>query len=251
MITFYLIELCCAIGDNGAMSALPPYSVRVSARAKRLHMKIMPPGKVEVVVPRRFDIRHVPAFVIEHRQWLQHHLDKMAVTYAHHLLLPETIHLQAIDQRWQVSYADGRRGHSVELSAGELRVFGTSEQQMRQVLQHWLQQRAKEALPPWLAQVSAELGLGFSRVTVRGQKTRWGSCSARKSINLNRALLFVSPEAVRYLMIHELCHTVHLNHSTRYWALVASKMPTYEDYETELRRAMRDIPAWALPGFGA
>jgi len=232
------------------MSALPPYSVRVSLRAKRLQMKILPPGKVEVVVPKRFNLKHVPGFVAEHRQWLQFHLDKMAAAYVAQPLLPESIYFQAIDESWQVDYVDQPRCRVIELAAGRLKLCGPDESQARQALQWWLQQRAKQALPGWLAQVSAELDLGFNRVTVRGQKTRWGSCSAQKNINLNRALLFVSPEAVRYLMVHELCHTVHLNHSQHFWVLVANKMPEYEKYEAELRQAMSVVPAWARPGFG-
>ena len=228
------------------MSALPPYSIRVSCRAKRLQMKILPPGKVEVVVPKRFNLKHVPAFVAEHSQWLQFHLGKMAADYVDEPLLPESISFQAIDESWRVVYKQASRKRVQELAGGQLKVFGADEPQQRQAMQQWLQRRAKQVLPDWLGQVSVELGLGFNRATVRGQKTRWGSCSAQKNINLNRALLFVSPEAVRYLMIHELCHTVHLNHSLRYWALVASKMPDYEKYEAELRGALRSIPRWAL-----
>ncbi len=245
-----MIELCGRFRDNGAMSALPPYSVRVSLRAKRLQMKILPPGKVEVVVPKRFNLKHVPAFVAEHRQWLQFHLGKMAAAYVEQPLLPKSICFRAIDESWQVSYQESSRNRVISLAAGELNVFGPDEPHARQALRQWLQWRAKQVLPGWLAQVSAELGLAYNRVTVRGQKTRWGSCSAQKNINLNRALLFVSPEAVRYLMVHELCHTVHLNHSPRYWALVSSKLPEYEKYEAELRQAMVVIPSWALPGFG-
>jgi len=202
-------------------------------------------------VPKRVALRHVSAFVAEHHQWLEHHLAKMTAVYAHQPLLPQTIVFKAIDESWQVSYVDAACARVIELSERkELRVHGASEQQMVQALQRWLQQRAKQVLPPWLERISAESGLGYERATVRGQKTRWGSCSARKSINLNRALLFVSPEAVRYLLLHELCHTVYLNHSPRYWALVARIMPEYEQYETELRLAMAELPAWALPGFG-
>ncbi|HHJ80515.1 MAG TPA: M48 family peptidase [Candidatus Tenderia electrophaga] len=232
------------------MSALPPYSVRVSLRAKRLQMKVLPPGKVEVVVPRRCHLKHVPAFVAEHRQWLQFQLDKMATTYAEQPLLPTSIYFPAIDETWQVAYVDQPRGRLIELATGQLQLCGLNESLACQSLQRWLQQRARQVLPDWLAQVAVELGLGFNRVAVRGQKTRWGSCSAQQNINLNRALLFVSPGAVRYLMVHELCHTLHLNHSPSYWALVANKMPEYEKYETELRQALSIIPAWAQPGVG-
>jgi len=134
-------------------------------------------------------------------------------------------------------------------AAGRLRVRAFDERQACQGLQRWLQQHARELLAPRLEVVAQQAGLSFNRVTVRAQKSRWGSCSAQKNINLNRASLFVSPAALRYLMIHELCHTVHLNHSPRYWRLVERLMPDYRDHEAELRHAMRVIPRWALPGF--
>ncbi len=229
------------------MSVLPPYSIRVSARAKRLQLKVLPPGKVEVVVPKRFNLNKVPAFVAEHHQWLQRHLDSMATQYVAEPLLPEMVRFPAIDEQWRVEYHQGLRSRVVDLGDYHLKLMGPDEPHAGKVLQAWLQQRAKQVLPPWLEEVSAEIGLAFNRVTIRAQKSRWGSCSSRRNINLNRALLFVSPGAVRYLMTHELCHTRHMNHSPRYWQLVATLMPEYKKYEAELRGAMQVIPRWALP----
>ena len=233
------------------MSSLPPYSVRVSSRAKRLQLKVLPPGKVEVVVPKRFNLKKVPAFVAEHQQWVLRHLDKMAATYLAEPLLPLRIDFPAIDEQWQVEYCQGGRNRVIDEGNGRITLMGVDERHACCSLQAWLQQRAKQVLPDWLKQVSEEVGLTFNRVAVRGQKSRWGSCSSQRNINLNRALLFVSPDAVRYLMIHELCHTRYMNHSLRYWRLVGDLMPEYKKYETELRHATRNIPRWALPGFGA
>jgi predicted metal-dependent hydrolase len=230
------------------MSNPPPYSVRVSTRAKRLQLKVLPPGKVEVVVPKRVSLKHVPAFVAEHGHWLQRQLAQMTAMYGSQPLLPEVIELPAVAEQWQVDYLQVGRGR-VTQAAGRLRVSAPNERQACQRLQRWLQQHARELLPPRLEAVAQQVGLSFNRVTVRAQKSRWGSCSTQKNINLNRALLFVSPAALRYLMIHELCHTVHLNHSPRYWRLVERLMPDYRDHEAELRRAMQAIPRWALPGF--
>lgn len=228
---------------------MPPYSIRVSARAKRLQLKVLPPGRVEVVVPKRVSLKHVPLFVAEHSHWLRRQLARMTAVYAAGPLLPDVIRLPAVTEQWQVAYCQASRGRVVRPDEWWLQVSAASERQACRLLQQWLQQRARQLLPPWLAQVSREVGLDFNRVTVRAQKSRWGSCSAQKNINLNRALLFVSPGTARYLMIHELCHTVHLNHSWRYWALVESFLPEYRDHEAELRQAMQAIPRWALPGF--
>lgn len=233
---------------------LPDYAVRVSPRAKRLQLRVKACGQVEVVVPKGMALRHVPGFVAEHAGWLRQTLSKTLGRVAPHTnntpILPETITLAAIGGEWQVGYQQGRRARVIDHPAApsaQLQVFGDNEAQQRIALQRWLSQLAKECLIPWLAEVSSEISLPFAGATVRAQKSRWGSCSSRKQINLNRALMFVSAEAVRYLLIHELCHTLHMNHSARYWALVARFDPDHRRHEAELRHAMATMPRWALP----
>ncbi|ALP54292.1 hypothetical protein Tel_14695 [Candidatus Tenderia electrophaga] len=231
-----------------APMSTPPYSIRVSTRAKRLQLKVLPPGKVEVVVPKRVSLKHVPGFVAEHQHWLRAQVQRMTTIYAAEPLLPDIIRLPAVAEQWQVDHTRAERNRLRQSGECRLQLSCADQHHACGLLQQWLQHHARRLLPPRLAQLSDALGLPFNRVTVRAQKSRWGSCSARNNINLNRALLFVSPGALRYLMLHELCHTVHLNHSPRYWNLVASLMPDYRTYEAELRQAMRVVPRWALPG---
>ena len=234
---------------------LPQYSLRVSMRAKRLQLKVNHWGKVEVVVPRNVSIGHVAPFVRRHRKWLERTLaqvqtirDDSPAAGAH---LPDKVHLAALGEDWQVSYRQGARARfKVTSEADERRrldietVAGTAAHVS---LQSWIHDYARQCLPPWLRHMSEECGLPYSRVSVRAQKTRWGSCSARGHINLNRHLLFLPPHLVRYIMVHELCHTVHLNHSRRYWRLVSRFVPDFEACESELRQAARHIPRWACP----
>jgi predicted metal-dependent hydrolase len=112
------------------------------------------------------------------------------------------------------------------------------------VLRRWLTRYAQQQLEPWLRRVSVETGLTFTQVTIRGQKSRWGSCSRRRTISLNYKLLFLPPHLVRHVLIHELCHTQHLNHSAKFWALVSQKEPAYRPARVELRSAWRSVPRW-------
>jgi len=232
------------------IDSVPDYSVRVSARARRLQLRVLPLGQVEVVVPRGLDPRHAPAFVQEHADWLRRTLaefaQRQAVDPALHAPVPERIELQALGECWTVEQRSGRRA-GVRVAEGERRldVAGADARAMRAALRRWLSVRARAALVPWLGRVSAELGLSYNRVSIRAQKSRWGSCSARGDISLNRSLLFLPPPAVRHLLVHELCHTVHLNHSRRFWALVARHAPDFEHWEHEIREAGRYLPAWS------
>lgn len=221
------------------------YEVRHSLRARRPQLRVLPAGKVEVVVPRGFALHRVPAFVAAHRDWLQRTRARLT---SQRPPLPEIdgpyptiLRLEAIAEEWRVSYAPVARARIGK----EMRTLILPEAaSARALLLRWLKQRAAEALPPWLEQVSAELGLPYTQVAIRAQKTRWGSCSRAAHISLNCSLLFLSPALVRYLFVHELCHTRHLNHSRRYWALVAKCEPEYAQRGRELRAAGRHVPLW-------
>jgi predicted metal-dependent hydrolase len=98
-----------------------------------------------------------------------------------------------------------------------------------------LSARAKETIPPKAAAFAAQLGVTFGRITIRAQKTRWGSCSVQGNLNFN-CLLMLAPEAVLdYVIIHELCHRKQMNHSAQFWAEVERILPDY----TEQRRWLK------------
>lgn len=229
-----------------------PIAVRVkpSALAKYMRLKVLPKGEVEVVVPLRFDRRHIPPFVEQNREWLDKHLRRLRHERAQQkpLARPDKIELLALDGYWEVAYGEGRPGKGLcrERPDGSL-VVQADGTEWQEALTRWLSRTGRQHLVPWLERVSGEVGLSFASVSIRGQKSRWGSCSSRKAINLNYRLLFLPPPLVRYLMVHELCHTQHMNHSRRYWELVERKEPDYRRLDAELRRAGNLVPAWARP----
>ncbi len=219
--------------------------LRRSRRARHVRLKIHPPGRLEVVVPQGFDEKELPAILARHHNWLEQRLEKMGRQYSAPLTPPTTIILPAIEEQWQVSYLPGGGRSGVrEHGSAELRVSADSDEQRRELLKRWLSRKGKRHLVPWLQQTSGEIGLPYNGVSIRGQRTRWGSCSASGRINLNYGLLFLQPDLVRYLFVHELCHTVHLNHSPRYWALVQGVEPHYKLLEKALKKAVHELPGW-------
>ncbi|MEJ2344446.1 MAG: SprT family zinc-dependent metalloprotease [Gammaproteobacteria bacterium] len=233
---------------------LPEYSVRVSSRARYMQLKVSPLARVEVVVPRGYDEHLVTAFVSKHREWLHRTLAQLrAVRIADPAIdgpVPRRVELAALQETWQVEYrrpAAGRAAARSEAAAGILHLSAANAEGARSALCAWLSRRARQTLVPWLDRLSNETGLGYGSASVRAQRTRWGSCSARRHISLNRALLFLPPRAVSYLMLHELCHTVFMNHSKRYWRLVGAFEPEYQSWDARLGDGWRDIPHWAFP----
>jgi hypothetical protein len=93
--------------------------------------------------------------------------------------------------------------------------------------------------------MARDLGFTIGEISIRNQRTRWGSCSRSKSISLNQKLIFLPPELVRYVMLHELCHTRVMSHSSKFWNLVASYDPAYKKKIKVLRESAKHLPLWA------
>jgi predicted metal-dependent hydrolase len=104
----------------------------------------------------------------------------------------------------------------------------------------WYRARAKELIPRRVQELSALCGLPVSGVGINAARTRWGSCSAKGKLNFCWRLILFSPELLDYVIIHELVHTRHMDHSPRFWAQVEQLMPDYRAYKQQLDRLSRD-----------
>ena len=104
-----------------------------------------------------------------------------------------------------------------------------------------LRERAKQELIPRLHALATEHGLSFSRVTIRNQRSRWGSCSRRGAIALNYRLVLMPREVADYVLIHELMHLKEQNHGRRFWRLVEAACPAFRDAERWLRTDGRSL----------
>jgi predicted metal-dependent hydrolase len=230
--------------------AAQAWVVRESTRARRLTVRVFHTGRVEVVVPARTSPRAVEHFLERHRDWIErkrHEARQKAVPDTP--FPPPRIELTACGESWRVYPAggDGRARVSV-IGQGLLALSGDARNKhsMRLLLRRWLVERAQEFLAPALEECARELGFSFERIIIRRQRTRWGSCSTRGTISLNCCLLFQRPEVVRYLLIHELVHTMHMNHSRRFWQRVARHCPEYESLDRELLDGWRRVPSWVF-----
>lgn len=230
-------------------SLRPDFSVRESSRAKRLSIRVFPRGGVEVVVPRRTRPAEVQAFVDENRDWIA----KARAEFAHEhvpeaFALPERVSLPAIGSEVQVAYRYENGAGAVRFRRVRGRVLLTGRTQDDRLciaaLKRWLGVVAKEEFAPRLRRLSASTGNAYRAMHVRGQRTCWGSHSQSGTISINYCLLFVAPELLRYLMVHELCHARHMNHSRRFWALVARHEPDYRRLDRALSDAWKQVPSW-------
>ncbi len=236
------------------LTGSPAYTVRVSPRARHVRLKVSAAEGVVVITPRGFDPYRIPEILARHRDWLHKHISRIRDQQSRHAeapkdALPEMILLEAIGERWSVEYRDTPTPYVSACEHGEnlllLKGNVQNEAACHAALKRWLMRKACRHLEPWLRRVSDMTGMPFWRMTVRGQKTRWGSCSRHKAININYKLLFLPPHLVRHVFLHELCHTRVMNHSPEYWHLLAEFEPDHKSRRRELHETGKRIPAWA------
>ena len=235
------------------MKNLPPFTVRESPKATRVILKVSVRHGLEVVIPPGFSRKKLPQIIQQKRDWLERafrKIQQLGPAADQPRDLPTAFNCPAINLGFTVEYvpADLVSLELIHLNHAHLRISGkTSDLQgCQELLKRWLQHQGRVHLTPWLAKVSSEIGLSYRKVQIRGQKSRWGSCSSQGTISLNYNLLFLRPELVRSLIIHELCHTVHLNHSPSFYQLWAEFTPDYQKLRAEMKQARNQVPWWAL-----
>ncbi len=230
--------------------AVPDYTVRRSRRARYLSVSVTPQHGVLVTLPTRVARSAVEPFLARHRVWLESELQRLDEhpSARERGRLPAHIELPALDRSLQVEY---RRTAAVVVRVHErddmLQVRGAAADKpaVCAALQRWLARSARPALTSRLAQLSAEHALPFRRCAIRGQRTRWGSGSTTGDISLNYKLLFLRPALVDYVLLHELAHTRHADHSPRFWRCLESLLPGCRELHQELRHAPALVPWWA------
>jgi predicted metal-dependent hydrolase len=219
------------------MSALP-YRIRRSARARHARIVVSPAG-VEVVVPSRFPLSRVEPFVAEKRPWIDRTLRRYSRTEAEHppARLEHGGELPLLGERLalRVRREPGRVRAHVAQRGGELRVALGPRHRLEEEVEAWYRRRARAEVAPRLAAACARAGVAAGPLQIRGQRTRWASCSSSGAMSFNWRLLLAPPEILDYVIEHEVAHlTVH-DHSERFWRLLAKRCPQMRARERWLR----------------
>lgn len=242
------------MAESRSHADLPPYTVRVSTRVRRIRLTVTAREGLVVVVPLGMRI-DADAIVASKAPWAWRALADSAEKRALHqggpeALLPQSIELRALDRvvhvRHEISHRAARA--RVTESVAELNVVGPDDPEVRiAALSAWLDRLARAWLVARLATLAESHGFTYQRVRIMRARSRWGSCSSRGTISLNRTLVFLPPELADALILHELAHTRVLNHSARFWTLLC----TVDQDALTHRRALKDagafVPAWAEP----
>jgi len=224
------------------------YTVRESAKAKQVQLRISLRNELEVIIPKalvnQFDVL---SFLHEKRGWVEKHLSQQSTTDdVIEDTLPNHLPLRGIEENWSVAYAASRSFELIENSFKQLTLLGNinNAARCRQSLIAWLKRKAELHLGHLLLQLSREIELPFRSVQIRAQQTRWGSCSSQGEVSLNYQLLFLPAPLVRHILLHELVHTRHLHHGVRFWKLLEKLDDNTKEHAYQAKRASSYVPKW-------
>ena len=173
-------------------------AIRIIRSSRRtLSLQVKNDGQVIVRAPKHITLQEIAAFVRKNSAWLHKHLEKVR--------------------------------KEKELNAAS---------PVQPLTMEDIQKLADEALrviPGRVAHFAPLVGVTYGRITVRNQRTRWGSCSSKGNLNFNCLLMLAPPGILDYVVVHELCHRKEMNHSPKFWAEVAKVMPDYKERQKWLR----------------
>lgn len=208
-----------------------PIAVRRSRRARNIALRIDPARQEpELVLPPRVGEAEGLDFVRSRSRWL---LDRLAALPPHVPFRPGEI-LPLRGEPHRIAHAPhGRRG--VWAEDGEICVSGNAEHLARR-LHDWLRREARAAIVPHVRDKAARLGRAPGRISVRDQRSRWGSCAANGNLSFNWRLILAPDRVLDYVVAHEVGHLAVPNHSAAFWATVGRLSPYVDDGRAWLRR---------------
>ena len=212
------------------MAAEPlDYTVRRSSRARRVRVAVDPERGVEVVLPQRAAAREAERAVVELRPWIDRRLREAEAARAAVAARGATVPYLGTDLRLVPEPGRTRvhrRGDDLLVPEGDA----------GEALERWYRRMARAEIAPRLDAAVAALGTAYTGLTVRNQRTRWGSCSSTGAMSFNWRLLLAPENVLDYVVWHEACHLLVMDHSPRFWALVERHVPDFRTPKRWLRR---------------
>lgn len=220
-----------------------------NSRARRYVLRLTTDGVVRITIPRRGTLREAVALARRHEEWLvRQWIKRQAATDG--------------DGPWRHGTEIWFRGGRSRIEVSEIRdireirfgdcviVAAIDGSDLRPVVESHLIALARRELPGRTIEFAARFGVEVGDVTVRNQRSRWGSCSRQGTISLNWRLVQMPPSVSDYIIIHELAHLRHMNHSPRYWRQVAEWCPDHRAAENWLKRHGRELQWRTTRGSG-
>jgi predicted metal-dependent hydrolase len=211
------------------------FAVVRSSRSRRVRLRLDIDPVVKIVTPLRCPPLEVSDLLQPHRYWIIEHLDRLRDQRFSPLEAGSTVRLLGEDMTLALEHSDTAR---VMIEGEKLRIFVPSfdEQEIVGTLRSWYRLEAASKLRERVDHWSAVLGVKSLQLTIRDQRTRWGSCSARGRLSFSWRLILAPFDVLDYVVLHEVAHLREHNHSKRFWAIVSEQCPDYQSHREWLRQ---------------
>src|SRR5258708_2539435 len=202
------------------------YQLQRHRRAHSIKIKISPNADVIVVAPSDCPTRFIDNFVQKHVQWIEENVAKVR---QHQKLIHKNVNeIQVFGKTYQKKITfSAATPIGIQISGEEMIVnpVSNSESSVQKAIDQFLKNTASKYIIPRTHQLALTMDIKFHTISLKNQKTRWGSCSSEGNLNFNWKLVHTPPEIIDYVIVHELAHRKQMNHSSKFWELVAQFDP--------------------------
>ena len=205
-------------------------------RARRYVLRVRPDGALRVTIPRGGSRTEALRFARRHLSWAERERARLLASRRPPARWTEGTSILIDGEAVPIA----RDGDVVRAGTIAVRVTGDVAN-LRPAIESALREEARRTLPAQLMGLAARHGLTVARVTIRNQRSRWGSCSPSARIALNFRLVQMPPRIREYILLHELMHLRHPDHSRRFWTAVQAVCPAFRDAERWLKKHGHDL----------
>ena len=212
-----------------------PLKFNKHGSAKRYILRVHPDGYIQVTLPPRGNRKDALVFVEKNKIWLEKQWEAREQKLQERQKADRerpSIHYRGKLEPVSVISADGKTHVSF---ADRCLPIDLRRMNLKQWLEHWLRYQASAELPDRVDFFARQHGFQFNHITIRDQRTRWGSCSSNRTISLNWRLIQIPPEHCDYIILHELNHLEHMNHSIHFWKSLEALCPLFRKSEAWLK----------------
>lgn len=215
------------------------YTLKRSVGARYARLEVRLDSGLTLVIPRTYKQSQIPALLEKKKRWI---LSKLA-RYKQSPGIPTERELKDSDT---IPYLGRNLEISIQENYSDIGSIGTEgdrliinvpnqNHKLGLIIVQWYKRQAAEIIKEKVDKLSARFGLTYNRLSIRSQRTRWGSCSYDGNLNFNWKLIMAPEPVVDYVVIHELMHLEEMNHTSKFWKLVADLCPRWREHKKWLR----------------
>jgi len=226
-------------------------TISKNRQSTRFKITVRPDGTIRVTIPWIASFSSGEKFLSEHLIWIAQTKEKLAVK----LVKPRLIqsghlfstrnyhyHVSSVDiTRFKIRYAEKEKSVFFEFPLNQSIESEELQNKLKLAIENVLRFDAKQYLPARIAELASNLGYNYQKVTIKNNKTNWGSCSNRKNINLNLHLMRLSDRLIDYIIVHELVHTIIPNHGAGFKATMQKHFHDSAEMEKELKKTRTGV----------